>query len=136
MELLLTARVLLVDDDPLVLDAFTELLRAQRFLVHAASSPDEALEIAGREAFELLITDVCMPGMTGPDLVDELRRRGNPVPVLYLTAYAAVADGLHGVLRDPDALALRGKAVVLSDLGRREVHVSLLAQTLPTGAVR
>ena len=89
MDLPPAARVLLVDDDLLVLDAVKGLLEALGYSVHASSSPYDALEDAGREAFDVLVTDVQMPGMIGPDLVAELRRRGSTLPVLYITGYVS-----------------------------------------------
>jgi PAS domain S-box-containing protein len=82
-------RVVLVDDDPLVRAAVARALQNAGVVVEAIATPllvDE-VEARLRDACAL-VTDVVMPGMTGPDLVDELRRRGCRTPVIFVSGYA------------------------------------------------
>ena len=68
-------RILIVDDDILVLEALQELFTSSECEVRVATRGQEALEILDQEHFDLLILDVVMPKMTGFDLAREVRKR-------------------------------------------------------------
>ncbi|HEV2731736.1 MAG TPA: response regulator [Terriglobales bacterium] len=76
----------LVDDDESVRESLPDLLREFGFAACAFASAEEFLssDIVGRT--KCLILDVAMPGMTGLDLQQELRRRGQAIPVIFITA--------------------------------------------------
>lgn len=75
-----------VDDDESVRESLPDLLREFGFAARAFASAEEFLssDIVGRT--KCLILDVAMPGMTGLDLQQELRRRGQEIPVIFITA--------------------------------------------------
>jgi AmiR/NasT family two-component response regulator len=77
--------LLVVDDDRLVLAALAEGLRAAGYRVTGTANGSDALEIAGRDAPDLALLDMRMPGMSGVELAARLRDRG--VPFLFLSAY-------------------------------------------------
>ncbi len=82
-------KILVVDDDILVLEALEELLTASGYVVRVAARGQEALEMLDRECFDLLILDVVMPKMTGLDLCREVRKRDDEmskVKIIMLTA--------------------------------------------------
>jgi FixJ family two-component response regulator len=78
--------VSIVDDDESVREALPELLTEFGFDTQAFSSAEEFLasEFVGRTA--CLILDVAMPGMSGPALQQELARRRQEIPIVYITA--------------------------------------------------
>jgi len=81
--------VLLVDDDDQVRAVATALLEELGFEVLAVSSGAAALdELEERRDFALVLTDVAMPGMSGVDLANAVRAKGNPPPILFATGYA------------------------------------------------
>jgi len=84
--------ILLVEDEDIVRRLVAEMLERQGYRVIAAAGPDEALEVA--EPYDLLLTDVVMPSMTGPELAERLVERRPGVGVLFMSGYsgAAVAD--------------------------------------------
>jgi two-component system sensor histidine kinase/response regulator len=85
----LTGGVLLVDDEPQNLMVLRGFLDDEvRWQVHQATSGAEALEIAGKVPLDVVVTDQRMPGMTGVDLLEELRRRHPDVAGIVLTGYA------------------------------------------------
>jgi PAS domain S-box-containing protein len=88
-----TETVLLVEDEAIVRALTGTMLEARGYRVLTAATPEEALAID--EAYDLLLTDVVMPGMTGPELWRRLRDRGRRPAVLFTSGYsaAAVADG-------------------------------------------
>ena len=82
-------KILVVDDDILMLEALEELLTSSGYEVRVASRGQEALEILDKEHFDLLILDVVMPKMTGFDVCKEVRRRDDEkskVKIIMLTA--------------------------------------------------
>ena len=98
--------ILVVDDDRLVLAALAEGLRGAGYRVTGAAGGEDALVAAGRDAPDIALIDVRMPGMSGIVLGGKLREAG--VPFLYLSAYgdedvveAAVREGALGYLVKP-----------------------------------
>jgi len=88
-------RILVVDDDVLVLEALKELLTSSGYEVRVATRGQEALEILDKERFDLLILDVVMPKMTGFDLCSEVRKRDDEmsaVKIIMLTAKSEARD--------------------------------------------
>jgi CheY-like chemotaxis protein len=81
---------MLVEDDESVRTYLARLLEAQGYCVLAAGQQAEALSIAGATAgqIHLVITDVLMPGGTGPDLVRALDQIRPGIPALYISGYA------------------------------------------------
>jgi two-component system cell cycle sensor histidine kinase/response regulator CckA len=82
-------RIVLVDDDPLVRLSVARALQSAGVSVDSIATPlvVDDVEARLRDAYAL-VTDVVMPGMTGPDLVDELRKRGCKAPVVFVSGYA------------------------------------------------
>jgi FixJ family two-component response regulator len=78
--------VSVVDDDESVRESLPDLLRAFGFSVNAFSSAEEFLTSGSIGNTRCLILDVAMPGMTGPELQRELGRRGQEIPIVYITA--------------------------------------------------
>jgi FixJ family two-component response regulator len=78
----------LVDDDESVRESLPDLIREFGFTVEVFSSAEDFLRSGRIAPTKCLILDVAMPGMTGPELYEELRSRGISVPVIFITAYA------------------------------------------------
>ena len=76
-----------VDDDESVRESLPGLLKALGFLAHAFSSAEEYLASDGVGKARCLILDVAMPGMSGPELQMELKRRGLRTPIIFITAH-------------------------------------------------
>jgi len=83
-----TARVLLVDDEDPVRDAHADGLRAEGHEVVAASRGEEALALLAGGAFDLVITDLSMAGMSGFDVALGVKKIRPAVPVILLTGWA------------------------------------------------
>ena len=89
--------ILVVDDDPNIVELLTVSLKVQGFTVHTANSGTEALRIAREINPDAYILDVMMPGMDGFELLGKLRQEGLDGPVLYLTAKDSVDQRIHGL---------------------------------------
>ena len=88
--------VSVVDDDESVRESLPDLLRQFGFAVQAFASAEEFLASDCVSETRCLILDVAMPGMSGPDLQQELTRRGQEIPIVFITAHGgeAVRPGL------------------------------------------
>jgi FixJ family two-component response regulator len=78
--------VSVVDDDVSVRESLPDLLRSYGFEVAPFASAEDFLASAGLGRTHCLILDIAMPGMTGPELQDELRRRRHDIPIVFITA--------------------------------------------------
>jgi FixJ family two-component response regulator len=79
--------VSVVDDDESVRESLPDLLREFGFAVRAFSSAEAFLESDCIEQTKCLILDIAMPGISGPDLQRELKRRGQKIPIVFITAH-------------------------------------------------
>jgi signal transduction histidine kinase/ActR/RegA family two-component response regulator/HAMP domain-containing protein len=91
--------VLLVEDEPALRGMLDNLLTSRGFRVTAASDGREACRLAGELAdrIDLVITDVVMPGMSGPEMVDEIRGSRPDVAVLFMSGYSDETTLSHGL---------------------------------------
>lgn len=96
------ATVLIVEDEDGVRRASERILAAVGYRVLTAASGAEAIELALRHAgeIELVLTDVVMPGMSGPEVAARLKETRPSLEVLYMSGYADTAIGQHGVLAE------------------------------------
>ncbi|MBY2918784.1 response regulator [Rhizobium leguminosarum] len=79
--------VAVVDDDQSVRESLPDLLRVFGFDAQAFSSAAEFLQSPWLGKTDCLVLDVAMPGMSGPELQDELDRRGQGIPIVFITAH-------------------------------------------------
>ncbi|HET7173672.1 MAG TPA: response regulator transcription factor [Nocardioidaceae bacterium] len=91
------ARLLVVDDEPNIVELLSAALRFYGFEVETASDGDEALARARTYRPDLLVLDVLMPTTDGFGVVRQLRREGMRVPVVFLTAKDATEDKVTGL---------------------------------------
>ncbi|MFW5868927.1 MAG: PAS domain-containing hybrid sensor histidine kinase/response regulator, partial [Armatimonadota bacterium] len=92
--------VLVVEDDEIVRKLVTSVLTRHGHTVLSAESAEEALEVAAahRDGIEIMVTDVIMPGMNGPELAEEMAAHHPDMPVLFVSGYAEEAIMHEGVL--------------------------------------
>lgn len=90
----MTLRILVVDDDPPVLAAVSQVLDGAGYLVDTEADSREGLRRAIERPPDLVVLDVQMPGLTGWELCEILRRQSHTrdVPVLFLTGRAEIRD--------------------------------------------
>jgi len=114
-----TETVLLVEDDDEVRRLSREILTANGYVVLDAADPATAVQLSTKQAAsaQLLITDVVMPGMSGPQLAERIKTRRPEIRVLYVSGYTAEALGRHGVV--DQGIALLAKPFSPKDLARK-----------------
>ena len=88
--------ILLAEDDDVVRDVAVRMLSGAGYTVIGARYGSEALELAEQYDFDLLLTDVVMPGLSGPETATRLRERSPGMPVLFMSGYAPETEGSLG----------------------------------------
>jgi two-component system, OmpR family, response regulator QseB len=121
-------RLLLVEDDNMIGEAVRAGLRQEGFTVDWVREAEAGETALRTEPYALLLLDLGLPRKSGLDWLRELRRRGDPTPVLVITARDAVADRIAGLDGgaddylvkpfDLDELAARVRAVLRRHGGR------------------
>ena len=116
------ARILLVEDDPRVRTATVGALEDLGYEPVACASGAEALALFESMEFDLVISDVIMPEMTGPELIRELKSRRHDIAVLFVTGYVGEGEGEdlvgYDLLRKPFTVSTLSSAVATA-IGRR-----------------
>ncbi|MGZ8447723.1 MAG: response regulator [Candidatus Deferrimicrobiaceae bacterium] len=97
--------ILLVEDSDVVRDVIVRMLESDGLTVLQASGGEEALSLSrgGHVPFDLLLTDIVMPEMTGVELADRMERERPGVRILFMTGYAeevVVNEGILGKHRE------------------------------------
>ena len=80
-------RILLVDDEELIRSVLTEVLQAEGYEIVTASDGEAALELLRREPFDLVITDLVMPGVSGSEVLEVAKRADPSRPVVVMTGF-------------------------------------------------
>ncbi|OMF62928.1 ATP-binding protein [Paenibacillus sp. FSL R5-0766] len=122
------ATILAVDDDPVNLDVLVSILSTEPYDITTAGSGQEAMELLGTRQWDLLITDVMMPNMSGYELTQKVRAQFSmsELPVLLLTArsqppdiYTGFASGANDYVTKPvDAVELKYRIRALTMLNQ------------------
>jgi DNA-binding response OmpR family regulator len=115
-------RCLLIEDERKVSDFVSRGLRAERFAIDVAYDGNTGWDFASRFEYDLIILDLMLPGLTGTEVLERIRKKSNSTPVLVLTARDAMAEkvrhfeaGADDYLTKPFAFAellVRAKALM------------------------
>jgi CheY-like chemotaxis protein len=92
-------RILVVDDDEMVLISLGELLKPEGYEVHMVSSGSEALKQLDEDGYDLLLLDIIMPLMDGFELCRKVRNKEKyrETPIVFLTAKSREEDKMSGL---------------------------------------
>lgn len=93
----MSARILVVDDDPGILDVVRFSLASEGFEVDAVAEGETALARGRSGAYDLLVLDVMLPDVPGTEVCRRLRAEGSALPILLLTARDAEVDRVVGL---------------------------------------
>ncbi|HEY4659700.1 MAG TPA: EAL domain-containing protein [Gemmatimonadaceae bacterium] len=137
-------RVLVIDDEPAVLRVLGLLLERNGFRVDTVASARDALRLLEREKFDVVLSDIIMPELSGVDFLRELRRHDLDVPVILMTAGPTLDSALDAIeygaqqylLKpvEPEALVKSvGRAAALGELARlkRQALTMTTREALP-----
>ncbi|HWG56246.1 MAG TPA: response regulator [Gaiellaceae bacterium] len=109
------SRVLVVDDEQLVRDLTVQVLLRGGHDVVSSATAQGALDLLEQERFDLVVTDVVMPGLSGVELLNEIRDRQPDLPVLLMTGGSPDPDRTARAL-DLGATAMIYKPFAHTDL--------------------
>jgi DNA-binding NtrC family response regulator len=135
-------RVLVVDDDAVVGRSINRVLTGQGYQVQEAVSGMEALEALGHQRYDMVFTDIRMPGMDGLDMAARMKKSYPEMPVVVITGNGTEANerqandlGLAGFLRkplSPDTIIENAERVLRErDETREAIRLSALALISP-----
>src|ERR1035438_6568158 len=85
-------RILVVEDEKKVADIIARGLKAERFAVDVCHDGQSGWEPANTSNYALIILDLMLPGLTGTEILEKVRRKNSLVPILILTARDGMAD--------------------------------------------
>lgn len=127
-------RILVVEDDPVLLDGLKAGLSLAGATVDTVTSCADGLAALATFSFDAIVLDLMLPDGSGLDLLSDIRSAGNTTPVLLLTALDEVIDRIRGLDAgaddylgkpfDLDELAARVRAIVRRKAGRATPHLS------------
>ena len=126
-ELLAPARVLLVEDEPGIVDFVRRGLEAEGFVVESALDGVEGERLALRGSFDAIVLDLMLPGRSGLDILASVRTAKPTMPVIVLTARGEIEDRVAGL--DAGAVDYLVKPFSLAELvARVRAQLRVLAQ--------
>ncbi len=104
--------MLVIDDEPMILDAIKIIFEDMGFDVQTSSDPVEGTEVALARDFDLIVTDIRMPSRSGAEVTEAVLAKKPKARILVITAYAndplaqrAIAAGAVGLLKKPFEIA-------------------------------
>src|ERR1019366_8642386 len=130
-ELLAPARVLLVEDEPGIVDFVRRGLEAEGFVVESALDGVEGERLALRGSFDAIVLDLMLPGRSGLDILASVRTAKPTMPVIVLTARGEIEDRVVGL--DAGAVDYLVKPFSLAELvARVRAQLRVVAQASAT----
>jgi len=92
--------ILLIDDEPGVLEGLREFLEDEGYDVHGALEATEGLEVFRSVRPDLVLTDLRMPGMSGIELIGEIRKLDRETPIIVVTGYGTLESAIDAIRLD------------------------------------
>lgn len=89
------ARILIVDDERYICSTMKEIFENEKYIVETASNPIEALELINSAPFDLILTDIIMPKMTGTEFLDKLHEMNFEPPVVVMSAHGDIQTAVE-----------------------------------------
>ena len=93
-------RILIVDDDLDTCALVVDTLSDEGYAIFSCMSGEQALDLLGHERFDLVLTDIKMPHVTGIDLLQNIREMDHSTSVILMTAYASIDTAVQAVRHD------------------------------------
>jgi excisionase family DNA binding protein len=100
------SRVLVIDDDPIILNLFANGLKGNGFYIATTTDADEALELIAKEHFDIIFMDLIMPEINGSELFPRIREIDELVPIAIITGYPD-SELMNKVMKQGPLLVLK-----------------------------
>ncbi len=91
--------LLVVDDDPYVLESISSLLREYGYNVYTSQSANDAFKLVQKVTFDVVLTDIKMPQVTGIELLQKIHSFNQQIPVILMTAFAELDVAVDAIKR-------------------------------------
>ncbi len=122
--------VLVVDDEETIRKYMTTILESERFVVRTAASSDQALDIVKSSTVHGVISDIMMPGMSGLDLMVEIKKAHDHIPVILITGFSGKFAAEQAIAAGADAYFQKPfKNTELLATLRRVIHLNCSERT-------
>src|SRR5215467_5054925 len=92
-----SAQILVVDDEGAIRYSISKTLQRVGYQVSAAASGEEALEMLADQNFDVVLTDIRMPGLTGVELLSKIREKAPDAIVILMTGYASLGTAVESL---------------------------------------
>ncbi|HIJ86742.1 MAG TPA: sigma-54-dependent Fis family transcriptional regulator [Desulfuromonadales bacterium] len=126
------SRLLIVDDEAVIRDGLKRVLEGESYIVETCSSGYSAIETMQKRDFDLIITDLKMPGMSGIEVLKTVRTLQPLIPVILITGYAAVDSAVEAMKNGAaDYLSKPFVPALLLE----KVRSALSRRTIPSGGI-
>ncbi len=121
----MSERILIVDDEPEMLQILSRMLTAKGFKVHSASTGETAIAALEETMFDLVISDLAMPGMSGLELLERIRMTDAAMPFIIITGVGTIETAVQ-------AIQLGAFHYITKPFKRREIEI-LIQRALEFG---
>jgi len=101
------SRILVIDDEEVIRGLMCEILERAGYATTAASTADAALDLLADQEIALVVSDIVMPGLTGLELLEEVRARRPSLPVILVTGAGTYENLSQAVTRGADGLVIK-----------------------------
>ncbi|MDP8208676.1 MAG: response regulator [Candidatus Electryonea clarkiae] len=92
-------KILVVDDEPIVLDFLTQALQRLNHQPVAASTGERAIELIERDTYDLVLSDMKLPGVSGLTVLDHSNRKQPDTPFIVMTAFGTIENAVDAMQR-------------------------------------
>jgi len=137
--------ILIIEDEEEMRIALTEVLIRNGYSVHTASNGIEGLELFNKEPFNMVITDVKMPKISGLEVLKEIKKQSPQIPVIMITAYGtidnaveAMREGAFDYILKPFSAEILDDTVLRAIRNQTEKNTAnpLIIAPLPTDSIK
>ena len=141
----MNTEILIIEDEEEMRIALTEVLIRNGYSVHTASNGIEGLELFNKEPFNMVITDVKMPKVSGLEVLKEIKKQSPQIPVIMITAYGtidnaveAMREGAFDYILKPFSAEILDDTVLRAIRNQTEKNTAnpLIIAPLPTDSIK
>ncbi len=79
--------IIIVDDDELILELYSDFFEQQGFTVYTSNTIDKAINLIKKTKIDIILSDIVMPHKNGFDLFDEIQQASINIPIIFMTGY-------------------------------------------------
>jgi DNA-binding NtrC family response regulator len=122
--------ILIVEDEPELGRVLRESLSQNGYSAHLAESAEKALNLIGQKAFDLIVSDIRLPDMSGLQLLDHIKGHSHPAPVILMTGFGSVQSAVEAMKKGAFDYLLKPFSLETLELGiENALHQRFLGQT-------